>query len=584
MPARTPAIAFDARSRSVLLRTGPRRPRVPRGRFAGWRRVAGAAIATFVLSPAAAGIAQQGARQGTEAAAPAAQHARPVKRLLIANAMVIYGNAKPPYGPVDILVEDGLIARVGPNLRRARGDQPGVVPDAVIDATGKYVMPGMVNTHMHWHEIRMPDIPMPIQYERNMYLATGTTTAREVGSSCPVESHPLCGGFDRVKGWRAEAEARRIVSPRIVIYPFVEKDRCRTPDECRAQVREWKQKGADGLKLAGFDRDQAAAIIDEARKVGLPTTVHIAVEETTARDYAELGVSSIEHFYGVGDAALDGIQNFPPEHNANNEVHRFGRAGELYIQDNFNRAKLSAVLELMVKNGVGWSPTMSTYEASRDLIKAQNLPWYRDFLHPSLEEYYKPSLQRHGTYWLGWTSTQEARWRRNYRVWMDALREFGLKGGLITTGDDAGYLYGSLYGFGMIRELELHEEAGFHPLEVIRHATWNGARMIGMGDRLGKVREGFIADLLVVNGNPLENLRILNPYGVDLMTIDGKPVNNYSPVWPDDPRVKVERGGGIEWTIKDGVPYHVPVLVKEIKDLVNKARAEMRGRRPTSSQ
>jgi imidazolonepropionase-like amidohydrolase len=583
MPARTPAIAFDARSRSVLLRTGPRRPRVPRGRFAGWRRVAGAAVAALVLSPAA-GIAQQGARQGTEAPAPAAQHARPVKRLLIANAMVIYGNAKPPYGPVDILVEDGLIARVGPNLRRARGDQPGVVPDAVIDATGKYVMPGMVNTHMHWHEIRMPDIPMPIQYERNMYLATGTTTAREVGSSCPVESHPLCGGFDRVKGWRAEAEARRIVSPRIVIYPFVEKDRCRTPDECRAHVREWKQKGADGLKLAGFDRDQAAAIIDEARKVGLPTTVHIAVEETTARDYAELGVSSIEHFYGVGDAALDGIQNFPPEHNANNEVHRFGRAGELYIQDNFNRAKLSAVLELMVKNGVGWSPTMSTYEASRDLIKAQNLPWYRDFLHPSLEEYYKPSLQRHGTYWLGWTSTQEARWRRNYRVWMDALREFGLKGGIITTGDDAGYLYGSLYGFGMIRELELHEEAGFHPLEVIRHATWNGARMIGMGDRLGKVREGFIADLLVVNGNPLENLRILNPYGADLMTIDGKPVNNYSPVWPDDPRVKVERGGGIEWTIKDGVPYHVPVLVKEIKDLVNKARAEMRGRRPTSSQ
>jgi hypothetical protein len=68
------------------------------------------------------------------------------------------------------------------------------------------------------------------------------------------------------------------------------------------------------------------------------------------------------------------------------------------------------------------------------------------------------------------------------------------------------------------------------------------------------------------------------------MTVDGKPVNNYSPIWPDDPRVKVEHGGGIEWTIKDGVPYHVPALVKEIKDLVSKARAEMRSRRPTSSQ
>ena len=98
---------------------------------------------------------------------------------------------------------------------------------------------------------------------------------------------------------------------------------------------------------------------------------------------------------------------------------------------------------------------------------------------------------------------------------MDAVREFGRKGGLITTGDDAGYIY-SIYGFGIARELELHEEAGFHPLEVIEHATWNGARMLGLDDRLGKVREGFVADLLVVNGNPLENLKLLNPYGTDV--------------------------------------------------------------------
>ena len=105
---------------------------------------------------------------------------------------------------------------------------------------------------------------------------------------------------------------------------------------------------------------------------------------------------------------------------------------------------------------------------------------------------------------------------------MAAVREFGLKGGVIGTGDDAGYLYGSLYGFGITRELELHEEAGFHPLEVIRHATSDGAKIVGLADKLGRIREGFIADLLVVNGNPLENLRVLNPYGIDVMTYDGK--------------------------------------------------------------
>src|SRR5438046_7642411 len=105
-----------------------------------------------------------------------------------------------------------------------------------------------------------------------------------------------------------------------------------------------------------------------------------------------------------------------------------------------------------------------------------------------------------------------------------------------------------MYGFGISRELELQEEAGFRPLEVIEHATWNGARLIGMEDRLGKIREGFIADLLVVNGNPLENLKLLNPYGADLMTINGKVVSNYTAVAAGD-RVQNVHGGGIEVTI-----------------------------------
>ena len=224
---------------------------------------------------------------------------------------------------------------------------------------------------------------------------------------------------------------------------------------------------------------------------------------------------------------------------------------------------------------------MSTYEAARDLIRAQNLPWYKDYLHPSVEEYYKPSMTRHGTFWIGWTETQELRWRKNYEVWMAAVREFALKGGIVTTGDDAGYLYGSLYGFGISRELELHHEAGFHPLEVLQHATVNGARVLGLGDRLGRVRQGYVADLLIINGNPLANLRVMNPYGTDLMSYDGRIVDNYSGVVePEDPKVKSVHGGGIEWTIKDGVTYHVPTLMNEVKEMVTKARAE-RARRPS---
>jgi N-acyl-D-aspartate/D-glutamate deacylase len=103
----------------------------------------------------------------------------------------------------------------------------------------------------------------------------------------------------------------------------------------------------------------------------------------------------------------------------------------------------------------------------------------------------------------------------------------------------------------------------------------DGAKVLGLADRLGRVRIGYTADLLVVNGNPLENLRLMNAYGTDLMAYDGKIINNYSgTVKPGDPHVTMVHGGGIEWTIKDGIPYHVPTLMKEVKDMVTKARAE----------
>ena len=103
----------------------------------------------------------------------------------------------------------------------------------MIDATGKYVMPGIVNTHMHWHEERQPGMPQPIQYERNLYLAAGVTTAREVG-----------GDFDKSKRWQAESNAHTIISPRILVYPVVSKGRIGTPAEIRAWIRDVKPRAA----------------------------------------------------------------------------------------------------------------------------------------------------------------------------------------------------------------------------------------------------------------------------------------------------------------------------------------------------
>ena len=495
-----------------------------------------AALALTLLS-----IPVPSAQQAAAFRAPS--HARAVPRLLIRQAMVVYGNGKPAFGPVDILVEAGRIARVAPHIE--------TTADAVIDATGKYVLPGIVNTHAHLQDERS-GVSQPLQYELNLYLAAGVTTLRDVGSD-----------YEKARRWRAASAAGELIAPRILLYTNLWRSRGLSPAQLTEGVQYAKEQGSDGLKLSGLDRDQLEAVMSEAHRLALPTATHIGVEETTAKDYAELGVSSIEHFYGVADAALDGVQNFPSSMNYSNEIDRFAQAGELYTQGNLNRRKLSDVLDLMIAKNVAWSPTLSIYAATRDLLRAQNVPWMRDYLHPTLEDFFRPSLANHGSFFIGWTNTQEVRWKRNYQVWMDALREFGSKGGLITTGDDAGFIY-SVYGFGLVHELELHEEAGFHPLEVIQHATVNGARLLGLGDRTGRIREGFDADLIVVNGNPLENLHVLNPYGTDIN------VNNRN-----------AHGGGIEWTIKQGMPYHVPTLLKEVRELVARARAE-RGRQTTA--
>lgn len=497
------------------------------------------------------------AGQAVSSSTAPAGHARAPRRLAVRNVMVIYGSVRPPTGPMDIVVENGVISYVG-----VAGSWTGAATaDMVIDGTGKYVMPGMVNAHMHWHENRQAGMPQPVQYERHLYLASGVTTTREVG-----------GDFELSKRWQSDANNHTAISPRILVYPVVDKGRSGRPEEIRAWIRSIAQQGADGLKIVAVDRDQLEAILDEARALKLRTAAHIGTEETTAKDYIELGVTSIEHFYGIADAALTAAQRYRPEMNFSNEIHRFGHAGELWSQA--DPSKLSRIIDTMVDRHVAWTPTLSIYDAARDVQRARTVPWFRDYLHPSLEAFFRPSLDNHGSFFLGWTSTQEARWKQQFRLWMDALKEFGRKGGLITTGDDAGYLY-SMYGFGISRELELQEEAGFEPVDVIEHATWNGARLLGLDDRLGKIREGYIADLLVVNGNPLENLKVLNPYGTDLMTVNGRVVSNYASLTPTD-KVGTIHGGGIEWTIKDGIPYHVPTLMSEVREMVAAARQRAR--------
>jgi imidazolonepropionase-like amidohydrolase len=466
-------------------------------------------------------------------------------RLAIRNATIIDGNGTPAAGPKDILIENNRIVDViaidPVSLQENRAKR--APADAEIDATGKYVLPGLIDAHVHVQDER-GGIPQPQDYELKIWLACGITTVRDVGSDTK-----------KTLALRAKSAAGEVAAPRILVYPMfnAEVPIPTNAEQARARIREFKEEGADGVKFLGVYRDVMEAAEDEAHKLGLPVAHHVGVEETNAWDDIHFGTRSIEHWYGIPDAAIaDGVQNFPPNFNYNNETDRFRYAGHLWREA--DPKKLQEVLKGMVDAHVAWVPTMDIYEASRDLQRAQTQPFFADWLHPTLAEYFKPNPKNHGSYFLGWTSNDEVFWKENYRIWMAALRDFERMGGTIGAGDDAGFIY-QIYGFGLLRELELHEEAGFNPIKVIEHATGNNAKILGMEGKIGGVRPGYMADLIVVNGNPLENMKVLYPTGISGVK-DGKEIHT----------------GGIEWTIKDGYTYYVPTLAAEVKQMVAEAK------------
>ena len=92
-------------------------------------------------------------------------------------------------------------------------------------------------------------------------------------------------------------------------------------------------------------------------------------------------------------------------------------------------------------------------------------------------DYYQPSRTNHGSYWYYWTTEDEYHWKKFYEVWMSFLNDYKNRGGRVSVGSDSGFIY-NLYGFGFVQEMELLREAGFHPLEVIRSATLDGAQAL----------------------------------------------------------------------------------------------------------
>ncbi len=487
----------------------------------------------------------------------------PYHRLVIRGATLIDGTGAPAIGPVDIVIEQDRIARIQgvgyahlPIKEQGRPAQG----DYEIDATGMYVLPGFINSHAHIADAsqgKVGEVP-PAEYVYKLWLGHGITTVREAGSF---------NGLRWTLNERRRSAAHEIVAPRIVPYVGfpVEVDTpggVRTPEEARRWVDAVAAAGAEGIKFLGSPPDLMQAALAEAKLKHLRSACHhaqTAVARMNALDTSGWGLTSLEHWYGLPEALFTDrrVQDFPLDYNYSDESDRFGQAGRLWSQAAPRGSeRWSQVIETLKGRDFTLVPTFTIYEASRDLMREMRAEWHEEYTLPTLMRWYAPNREAHGAYWFNWTTADEIAWKKNYTIWMSFINDYKNAGGRVAVGDDAGYIY-KLFGFAYIRELELLQEAGFHPLEVVRAATLSGAELLGMSDRIGSVEAGKTADLVIVKENPLANFKVL--YGTGALQLD-------------DATHKPTRVGGVRYTIHDGIIYDAPALLGDVKRMVAAAK------------
>ena len=496
-----------------------------------------------------------------EKAPPRSEGEGPFERLIIRGATLINGNGAPPTGPVDIIVEQNIIKgirNVGyPGMPIREQDRPKARPgDKEVDAHGMYVLPGLIDMHGH---IGGTGQGTPSEYVFKLWLGHGITTIRD----------PSAGnGLDWVLEHKEKSNKNTITAPRIFAYTGFgqgSQEPISTPEMAREWVRKNAENGSDGIKFFGAAPDIMQAALEENKKLGLRSAMHHAqmdVVRWNVLNSARAGLTSMEHWYGLPEAMFTDkkIQNYSLDYNYRNEQDRFGEAGRLWKQaappysDKWNE-----VMDELISLDFTLDPTFNIYEASRDLMRAYTAEWHNTFTLPSLWEFYRPSRRSHGSYWFSWGTEQEVAWKENYKLWMTFVNEYKNRGGRVTAGSDSGFIY-QLYGFGFIRELELLREAGFHPLEVIMSATLNGAEALGQDKMLGSIEVGKYADFVILEENPLENLKVL--YGTGTIRLN------------DDN--EVIRVGGVKYTIKDGIIYDAKQLLQDVKRMVDEKKNGLR--------
>jgi imidazolonepropionase-like amidohydrolase len=404
----------------------------------------------------------------------------------LTHVRLIDGTGSPAREDQTLVISGGMIEAVGP--------APAVPPGAkVMDLSGYTVIPGLVGMHDHFFYPQGGGFfaEMGFSFPR-LYLACGVTTIRTTGSIEPYTDLELKKRIDdgQVPGPKVHVTGPYLEGKGAVIAQL---HRLAGPEDARKTVAFWADQGATSFKAyMHVSRAELAAAIAEAHARKLKLTAHLC--SVTWPEAAALGIDDLEHgpMYYDMEFAPGKQPDVCPSPRAMYEV-----TSKIEMSD----PRVKALIADLVKHKVAVTSTLPVFE----LMVPGRPPLADRVLAAMTPDARVNYLSRRASAGSALSGTSPD-WAGLLKTEMEFEYAFAKAGGTLLAGCDPTGIGGTLAGYGDQREVELLVEAGFTPVEAIQIQTENGAKFLGVGDRIGTIAPGRQADLVVVHGDPSRNI------------------------------------------------------------------------------
>jgi imidazolonepropionase-like amidohydrolase len=403
------------------------------------------------------------AADGMSALADMASKMSPQEKgtLAITNANLIDGTGKPVVPNATVIVEDGKIKAIG------TGSSVAIPKGAkIFNAQGKYLLPGLWDMHAHFEQVEWGPL----------YLAAGVTTVRDVGNE-----------FDFIKSVRDSIAAGKGLGPRMLLAGIVDGDspfalgiiRANNAEEAKAVVNMYHDANFQQIKIySSIKPDVLKAICDEAHRLGMTVTGHIP-NGMNAIQGVEAGMDQINHIQYIPRVLLS--KDFKPQPDVVPDI-------------DFNSPDAKATFQFFKDHNTVFDPTMVIFE------------W---LFHPASVSFakYEPGVAKLPNELIapisntGMPPERAAYGKATTDLFLKIIGELHRQGLRIVAGTDQ-----VVPGHSVHREIELYVKAGFAPMEAIQAATLVPAQVMKVDKESGSVEVGKNADLVLVDGNPLDNI------------------------------------------------------------------------------